>query len=551
MSRYLHGGGIPFIAEQSVDQIARNPVDPDKAFVREFVPVVNGRREGKAAIRLHYESGLLRSAKFPRKVDQGEDTFSVLDGGAPAPESGAKADVAVRCYYHFLPDTSAKDLPSEDSLKKLAKAMVTTQSGRPHFGIPAAYTYLGQFIAHDISEMKPDDYPLDPLNFRTHALGLDSLFGPLPSKASQSDSAIKTDGLFLGPTKSGDDATNNYLDLGRADGGFPCVADPRNDNNLSVAQLTVAMIRFHQRICALHPGISSKEQQAITIRHFQSVVLDDYLRRIIDPVVYHDVRYHGRKLLFAGKVPPDFRVPIEFAGAAFRFGHATVRDQYDWNDRVWPNPSSAATLRRFSHRFFIGGDNDTLDDVWVVDWDRFLARKAPHASDRFAGLIISKMGGDLTRLDPNWVDEKMIHRLSSSLPNLAEVTLIRGRDLALPSGEVLTRHFNSILPKELEIPELHDPLERVREGADDGWIGDLDGRTPLWFYVLREAEVLGQGGQHLGPLGSRIVMETIHCAIEVAEVSILSGEKFSVDHSIGSANPEILTLDELVTAAFA
>ncbi len=36
----------------------------------------------------------------------------------------------------------------------------------------------------------------------------------------------------------------------------------------------------------------------------------------------------------------------------------------------------------------------------------------------------------------------------------------------------------------------------------------LEQRTPLWFYVLREADVMADGN-HLGPVGGRIVAEVI------------------------------------------
>src|SRR5438128_145478 len=41
----------------------------------------------------------------------------------------------------------------------------------------------------------------------------------------------------------------------------------------------------------------------------------------------------------------------------------------------------------------------------------------------------------------------------------------------------------------------------------------MNERTPLWYYLLREAEVRGirrfRGGECLGPLGSRIVAEVL------------------------------------------
>jgi len=46
-----------------------------------------------------------------------------------------------------------------------------------------------------------------------------------------------------------------------------------------------------------------------------------------------------------------------------------------------------------------------------------------------------------------------------------------------------------------------------------GDLDDLDAfhlreRTPLWFYILREAQVIA-AGEHLGPVGGRIVAEVI------------------------------------------
>ena len=62
------------------------------------------------------------------------------------------------------------------------------------------------------------------------------------------------------------------------------------------------------------------------------------------------------------------------------------------------------------------------------------------------------------------------------------------------------------------------PLPGNRIGFDDEGNNFLRQRglheqTPLWYYILREAEVLGirkfRGGECLGPLGSRIVAEVL------------------------------------------
>lgn len=554
MSRYLHGGGIPFIAEQSVDQIADERLMSEQPFSRVFVPFNRGEPDPSAGITLHYDSGQRQSKKAPAKVVPGANAFRVINTGGDevAPErQHVVSGPAARLYFRISKITRPSELPSEASLKNLALAMKSTQPAPPTSEIPAAYTYLGQFIAHDLSEMKPAADARAPENYRSHVLDLDSLFDPLPPEAVPSGAAMLLHGLYLGQTRAGGNPTGKFADLGRATGGFPCIAATKNDSNLGVAQLTVALIRFHRRICELTPASTPEEQQILTMRHFQSVVLDDYLRRVIDPVVYHDVRYDGRKVLFADGVVSDFRVPIEFAAACFRFGHLMVRDQYDWNARLSPDPT-ADLIRRTSYRGNLRGTNDALPDDWVVDWNRFLAAGTNPDPNQFALCIRSHLNGDLAGLDPEWIDPAVLTRLSPPLPNLAELTLLRGGDLALPSGEALTTLLNGRLGGRLSIAPVANTLETVSSapnGLTDDSLMELSGNTPLWFYVLREAEELGNGGRHLGPLGSRIVMETIHCAIEAAEGNILTGDCFHVLDGISSADPEELTLPELVAAS--
>ena len=52
-----------------------------------------------------------------------------------------------------------------------------------------------------------------------------------------------------------------------------------------------------------------------------------------------------------------------------------------------------------------------------------------------------------------------------------------------------------------------EPLSAEEVGL--GW----DGETPLWFYILREADAR-QGGERLGPVGGRIVGEVLIALID-------------------------------------
>ena len=49
---------------------------------------------------------------------------------------------------------------------------------------------------------------------------------------------------------------------------------------------------------------------------------------------------------------------------------------------------------------------------------------------------------------------------------------------------------------------------------------NLHNRTPLWFYILREAQVTANG-EHLGPVGGRIVAEVLYGLIEGDSLSYL------------------------------
>ena len=77
--------------------------------------------------------------------------------------------------------------------------------------------------------------------------------------------------------------------------------------------------------------------------------------------------------------------------------------------------------------------------------------------------------------------------------SLAVRDLQRGQAIGLPSGEAIARLIGA---------EILDPADIGL--ARHGWRGE----TPLWFYILREADVAGDGDR-LGPVGGRIVGEVL------------------------------------------
>ena len=62
------------------------------------------------------------------------------------------------------------------------------------------------------------------------------------------------------------------------------------------------------------------------------------------------------------------------------------------------------------------------------------------------------------------------------------------------------------------------PLTHEEVGlAQAGWSGE----TPLWYYILREAAALGSGN-HLGPVGGRIVVEVMVTILDRDPASVRS-----------------------------
>jgi len=87
---------------------------------------------------------------------------------------------------------------------------------------------------------------------------------------------------------------------------------------------------------------------------------------------------------------------------------------------------------------------------------------------------------------------------------LATRNLRRGLAFGLPSGQGMANFFG-ITP--MTAAELTQGLPATEVNLLNASGGLLLKRTPLWYYVLREAAVLN-GGNQLGPVGGRIVAET-------------------------------------------
>ena len=376
--------------------------------------------------------------------------------------------------------------------------------------IPAGYTYFGQFVDHDITldvssslDSATDANTIH--NMRTPALDLDSVYGRGPAldpflyafPSTGPTTAVKfqlgtnTNTGPGGPSNNGTPGgmvTQSQFDVPRIGGtNTAVIGDPRNDENLIIAQFHHAMLRFHNKVvelllAALFAGDIFAEAKKIVTHHYQWAVVNDFLKRICGAAMVTNA--------LSTVVAPQgssFRMPVEFAVAAYRFGHSMIRDTY-WVNFNFP----AATLGQVFE--FIRNPRLPVFSNWVVDFNALFDTGVPVPVHNKARTIDSFMAAGLESL-PGFTGMMAV---------LATRNLRRGLALGLPSGKGMANSFG-ITP--MTTAQLTQGLPATEVSLLNSNGGILLQKTPLWYYILREASVIG-GGNELGPVGGRIVAET-------------------------------------------
>lgn len=431
-------------------------------------------------------------------------------------------------FGRLVPELTQPLIPDDAALVELGLAMTEGAGGKPssdNRNIPAGFTYLGQFIDHDItldttslSEVAQDPSALE--NFRTPRLDLDSVYGGGPRvQPSLYDRTspgraklligLTSDGVF--PVKAG-----LAHDLPRNAQGFALIGDERNDENLLVAQTHLAFLRLHNRMVdrlvdSMPADRLFDAARRATIDLYQAMVLRDFLGKLCD---VNDIAaaVAGRRVFrfetFGAFGQPY--MPAEFSAAAYRLGHSMVRNAYSHNrffGPAGPGPGTFDFFFRFTAKSgLIGtpGNPATFPSDWIIDWRRYLDFTLPNE--------VSTFDGNFTRtIDPYLAEE--LHLLGvpqaaqgaprpapTAASSLAVMNLRRGVKMLLPAAQDLATFMG--------VPIV--PAADIAAAGPDGAVAARHGmheRTPLWYYILKEAE-LTQGGQRLGPLGSLIVAET-------------------------------------------
>lgn len=427
--------------------------------------------------------------------------------------------------FHLSPSYQPADV-----LKQVGRAAgPMDDEGKPNRTktVPVGHVFFGQFIDHDItldasSSFERVNAPSETPNVRTPTLDLDCVYGSGPEAHpylyDQTDGPLKGVRLLTGadmPALADADAqTSQQNDLLRNHQGAAIIGDHRNDENRIVSQIQLGMINFHNLVAqTLHDEaaagtppreISGKElyeaARQMTTWHYQWCVVNDFLVAMCGEAVVNDILACGR-LHYCPVVP---NIPIEFAVAAYRFGHSMAPMKLQIQKKGKRLGLFSTDLGK--------GFSPVPSPAAIVDWRELFFHPAKTGVQR-AERLDTKMASVLLALPFITNDEN----------SLATRNLLRGNSFLLPGGDKIAdrmgRDEDEIAKVRKKVAQLSD--DRITEGV------------PLWLYILAEAEVIGREtspgkfdkGEGLGPVGARIVAEVLIGLLELDDHSYLGANR--------------------------
>jgi hypothetical protein len=385
-------------------------------------------------------------------------------------------------------------LDAKDQLSAGPVALITDPSlsaNNPDNPTHTAGThFMGQFMDHDItfdasSKLGVPTEPTTTTNFRSPSFDLDSVYGGGPVSSPQlydpTDHAklkIESGGLFE--------------DLPRASDMTAIIGDPRNDENMMIAGLHCAFIKFHNnavdfvRADGAQDDAFAKARQ-LTTWHYHWMILHEFLPLFVGQTMVNDILQNGAK--FYKPALGQAFMPVEFQGAAYRFGHSMVR------------PSYRANLKGDNGNPFFGIIFDPSQDG-VEDPDDL--RGGFRAPRRFIGwqTFFDFGDGQVKR------NKRIDTHISTPLFNLPLAAIAsHDQPQVLPQRNLL-RQLTWSMPSGQNVAKAMGVTPLSASDLSELKQYKFDTSTPLWYYCLKEAQVVEQS-LHLAGVGGRIVGEVI------------------------------------------
>jgi hypothetical protein len=430
----------------------------------------------------------------------------------------------------FNPPVEPLETNQEEKLVRLGDAMRYDLEREGTLTPRVGYTYFSQFVGHDLTyDPTPLGGPhLDPeqtLNLRTPYLDLDHVYGGGPKHSPNIYHGEPGAEIFkLGGTTPAGYPRDLPIENGTVllgDG-----EDMRDLDNLILRQLHVLFLKLHNEAVRqlsvkpstisgfehLNSGTIFDQAQRLVRWHYQWIVRHDLLPRILHTSVWNR---QDRRPPTCDEPQDSFAIPIEFSLAAFRFGHSMVRNAYGLNCR-----QKRVTI---SDLMTLGHKPTPVPDDFVIEWGRFfdgLQSSGPVVSSSF---IDTSIAPPLHDLSPSTIRLCSKLERSAEPPRLPVRTLLRGARAKLPSGQEVA----AVLVGQ-GIIKLEDCLTSAQLTQDTcncagSVLRDvaLDENTPLFYYLLKEAELIARG-LTLGPIGSYIVATVIEDALEADPDSYMS-----------------------------
>lgn len=431
-----------------------------------------------------------------------------------------------------------------DPIQSVINVPVFSPNNPDNPNMTAGVTFFGQFLDHDItldpkSNLLANGDPRKTTNFRTPAFDLDSVYGAGPEESPELYDASSGDILFKIEAIPGSEAVSRLgatrYDIPRDENGLAIVAEGRNDENTIISQFQLAMLRFHNAVSANVRANNANwtaaevfaEAQRQVRWHYQWIIVHEFLPMTIG---------QERTTKYITYKPTNLnpRIPIEFAVAAYRFGHSQVRPSYRLN--FGPNTSSPFFAFIFEDSAANDGNPDPNDfrggkraPRRFVDWQTFF--DFGDGNVRKNKKIDNKLSTPLMHLPG-------MNSAAPGLPgdgvqSLASRNLMRHVNFSIPSGQAIAAHLGVPALTAAQLPEL----------ASYG----MDTSTPLWYYILKEGEVM-ENGLRMGPVGGHIVGKVFADLLK-ADASSYVATNPSWTPTLPSATPGDFRMTDLLNFA--